>query len=192
MNRIFKQSILLAIVISLVSMGLISCIKKEQKEKEKTLKVGMSYQGGFIAYIDETGEHGLIAAPYDQSEGIEWGKLENDSSYIVTGATGTLIGTGRSNTTKIVQAQGVGNYAAKLCDDLVLNGYSDWFLPSKDELKELYEKSNSIGGFNFSKKYWSSSEADGDDGTWSAWCRSYSQYTEDKNNTYRVRAVRNF
>ena len=150
------------------------------------LTVGMSYQGGIIAYIDATGEHGLIAAPNDQSAGIQWCNGNN----IVIG-TSTVIGTGKSNTTKIVQKQGSGNYAAKLCDDLVLNGYSDWYLPSKDELNILYQNRNLIGGFNTSSYYWSSSELNGS----YAWCQGFSNGSQTnyyKYNTYRVRAVRAF
>jgi len=107
-------------------------------------RVGQPYQGGIVAYIDETGKHGLIAAPEDQSPGIQW----YNGSYIETGATAIAIGTGKSNTEKIIEEQSAGTYAAKLCDDLVLNGYSDWFLPSKDELNELYKNRAEIGGFS--------------------------------------------
>jgi len=152
------------------------------------LTVGMSYQGGIIAYIDATGQHGLIAAPQDQSADIQW----YDGNYIVTGATGTAIGTGKSNTKKIVQKQGSGNYAAKLCDDLVLNGYDDWYLPSKDELNELYKNKYLIGGFSTKKDfYWSSSEHNFNN-AWLQYFNDGSQYYYFKYYTYRVRAVRAF
>ena len=64
---------------------------------------------------------------------------------------------GASNTSVIVAAQGVGNYAAKLCYDLVLNGYDDWFLPSSFELQKILINKNSIGGFSTSW-YWSSTD----------------------------------
>ena len=163
-------------------------------KKETQLAVGTYYQGGIIAYLDNTKQHGLIAAPEDQSTGIQW----YNGSYIDTGATGTIIGAGKSNTTAIVQAQGLGVYAAKLCDDLVLNGYSDWFLPSKDELNMLYQNRDLIGGFNTSygsdSYYWSSSEINNNN----AWYQSlfngvqYNYYDYTKNSAYRVRAVRAF
>ena len=130
---------------------LTGCSKDKPEPK---LEIGQEYQGGKIAYLDATGKHGLIAAPADQSAGIQW----YNGSDIATGATGTAIGTGKNNTTKIVQAQRAGNYAAKLCDDLVLNGYNDWYLPSQDELKELYKNKDLIGGFT-TGWYWSSTES---------------------------------
>jgi len=151
--------------------------------------LGQSYQGGKIAYIDSTGKHGLIAAPSDQSAGILWnnGTFPNDP---VTGATGTAIGTGQANTNAIIAAQGPGNYAAKLCDDLVLNGYSDWYLPSKDELNQLYLNQTVVGGFA-NGSYWSSSEYDYDI-AWSQYFGNGYQYNNNKYSTLAVRAVRAF
>lgn len=113
---------------------------------------GKNYAGGLIFYLDTINCNGLVAAPTDQSSGIQW----YNGSYILTGANGYVIGTGQANTTAIVLAQGVGNYAAQLCDDLNLNGYSDWFLPSKLELDEML---NNIS-IHVGVMYWSSSEAD--------------------------------
>ena len=156
-------------------------------KKETQLAVGTYYQGGIIAYLDNTNQHGFIAAPDDQSTGIQW----YNGNYNDTGATGTTIGTGKSNTAIIVQMQGLAVYAAKLCDDLVLNGYSDWFLPSKDELNMLYQNRNLIGGFT-NGYYWSSSEYE----YGYAWCQNFLNGSQDnyglKSNTYRVRAVRAF
>ena len=153
------------------------------------LTLGQSYQGGKIAYIDSTGKHGLIAAPSDQGVGIPWdnGTWPNDPA---TGATGTAIGTGQANTAVIVTAQGPGSYAAKLCDDLVLNGYSDWYLPSKDELNQLYLNQAVVGGFANSL-YWSSSEY-GYNSAWGQYFGNGGQYNYYKNYTLAVRAVRAF
>ena len=147
--------------------------------------IGDKSQGGIVAYIDNTGEHGIIAAPEDQSAGIRW----INRTYSIAG-TGTAIGTGQDNTTKIVQIQGDGIYAAQLCDDLVLDGYNDWFLPSKDELKVLYENKNLIGGFT-SDYYWSSSEYNKN----YVWIQSFDDGYQTKSSNdelYRVRCVREF
>jgi hypothetical protein len=114
--------------------------------------IGQNYGGGIIFYVDGTSLHGLISATSDQSTGVPWGCY---STYI--GGTSTAIGTGQDNTTAIVNGCGTPGIAARICDNLVLNGYSDWFLPSKDDLNQLYLQKTVIGGF-INSTYWSSSE----------------------------------
>ena len=129
----------------------------------------------------------LEAAPSDQGR-YEWG---GDETAI--GGTGTGIGRGKANTEKIVaklEDNGGDDYAAKICADLELGGYDDWFLPSKDELNELYKHKEAVGGFS-SVFYWSSSE----DGSMYAWGRSFGSGSQDDDcggSGYRVRAVRAF
>lgn len=73
------------------------------------------------------------AATSDHSDGIQWCNGTNlGIAYL------SAIGTGQTNTTEIVAAQGVGSYAAQGCNDLTIGDYSDWFLPSIDELMEMY------------------------------------------------------
>lgn len=143
MKRLTGIILLTAAVLSMA----VSC-------KKNKFSVGDSYQGGIIFYIDNTGEHGLIAAPSDQSDGIKW---SNGNDTVRTAATGTAVGTGKANTKAIVDQLGPGNYAAILCDQLVLNGYDDWYLPSGDELDLLYAAKDKIGGFA-ADHYWSSTD----------------------------------
>ena len=126
------------------------------------LAVGDNYLGGKIAYFLQAGDpgynasvlHGLIITATDLSAGIQW----YNGSYVATGATATAIGTGNANTNTIVAIQGAGSYAAKICYDLVLNGYTDWYLPSHDELVRVALNQAAIGGF-FWASYWSSTES---------------------------------
>jgi hypothetical protein len=151
--------------------------------------------GGWIFYVNpnyETdGWRYLEAAPSDQSWGILW----DYGKDVATGATAIAVGTGQANTQTIVKIQGTGSYAAQLCNDLTQGDYSDWFLPSKDELNLMYENlqvSAGLGGFS-SGYYWSSSEVD----TNSAWIQSFGydgyQVSSHKVSKFiRVRAVRAF
>ena len=72
----------------------------------------------------------------------------------------------------------------------MLGGYSDWYLPSKDELNQLYLNQAVVGGFAY-YNYWSSSEND----TYDAWYQYFGygyQYNNSKYSTLSVRAVRAF
>jgi hypothetical protein len=149
--------------------------------------IGQSYGGGIIFYIDGSGVHGLIAATSDQSTGAEWG-----CDFIPIPGTETAIGTGQANTTAIVIGCTTSGIAAQICDALDLNGYTDWFLPSKDEINQMYIHKDVIGGFG-DNYYWCSSENHGETPT--AYYDHFDhggQGWTNKYNSYHVRAVRAF
>ena len=169
------------------------------------LAIGDFYQGGVVFHIFEAGEtgyvtgetHGLIAAVQNQSNGIRW----YNGSFSTTGATGTAIGTGSTNTTTIITEQGetATSYAAGLARAYTAGGYTDWFLPSKDELNKMYLKKTDInttalanGGVIFaSAYYWSSTEYN----TYYAWFQYFYNGVQASSYLYyagSVRAVRAF
>jgi len=145
--------------------------------------------GGIIFYDKGSYTNGwqyLEAAPSDQSGGAQW-----CGSYATTGARATGLGDGISNTAIIVSKQS-GSYAANICSSLVLGGFSDWFLPSYEELEKMYVnlKAKGLGSFALAGYFSSSETTSGnawgkyfDDNTWGAL---------DKRGSFAVRAARAF
>jgi hypothetical protein len=134
---------------------------------------GTGPAGGLIFYVNPNyqadGWRYLEAAPGDENDLFVWFCGSVEDIGFLTNVTKTNIGAGKANTQKIVDRKKmIGDsyfdspYAAKKCDDLTLNGYSDWFLPSKDELNLMYENLHlkGIGGFASGGYpiYWNSSE----------------------------------
>ena len=159
------------------------------------LYVGQSYQGGKIAYIFAPGDngyisgqtHGLIVTTSNQSNGSPWGC----SGTFING-TSTNLGSGSANTISIVNGCGSLNTAARICYNLSSGGYTDWYLPSRDELSRLYANRIAIGGFS-SASYWSSSQVN----STNSWTFNFStggtgNSTSKSNSSMFVRAIRKF
>lgn len=132
--------------------------------------VGENYGGGIVFYVDGSGHHGLVVAKTDMP-GSSSGRHEGELTW----------------------------YDANVfCNNLVSNGYSDWFLPNEWQLNQLFLNRRAVGGFSdiVSTGYWSSSE--GSEGF--AWILQfgnfgngqYQEYQDNKRQEYRVRAVRFF
>jgi hypothetical protein len=102
--------------------------------------IGQSYGGGFYAGKIAVGgggiaTHYLVVAPKETGESfVQWGV--NDVS---TGAASVI--NGPANTSSLV-ALGAAYQAAVFCNNLNssggLNGYTDWYLPAKNELEVCY------------------------------------------------------
>ena len=150
--------------------------------------------GGYIFYDKGSYSDGwryLEAAPSDQSSSAEWGCY----GISISGADGTAVGTGEQNTIDIEAGCTTPGTAADICANLSLGGYSDWFLPSKDELNLMYQnlKLFGVGGFadDYYSCYWSSSEGN----AYNAWHRDFDygdQHNGSKSRAGQVRAVRAF
>lgn len=119
--------------------------------------------GGYVGY--DKGEYvngwrfmEIHPTTLNYSSGGVGGQWGNMGTFI----SGTYpdFGKGLENTNIIVSANSGANCAAKLCDNLVLNGQSDWFLPSSQELLTLYKELKK-GNISISSSAWSSTQVDG-------------------------------
>lgn len=117
-------------------------------------RLGSKYYGGKLFYIFKPNDpgyvpnefHGLVYVPLGNPR-YQWSTVSFQNTLI--GGLDSSIGSGPQNTTKIVTTIGAGTYAAKVCNDLILEGYSDWYLPPIDEVMLIR-----------SNIFWSSTEFD--------------------------------
>ena len=152
---------------------------KEKVDADR-LKIGAKYAGGIVFYIDDTGNHGLVCAEMDfglaKWTAYKYSGERMGVKILEIGALGNGIadGSGMQNTRNIVEHaswlpkptffSGVQKTAvataARLCLESNHNGFSDWYLPTKNELQLMYETLKSclnIGDFQMDC-YWSSWE----------------------------------
>ena len=157
-----------------------------KEEIVATIKIGMSAFGGIVFYLDGNGG-GLVCAENDQSTGIEWGC----SGHIING-TSTDIGTGAVNTAIILSNCSDTETAPWICDELELNGYNDWFLPSKDELNLMYINLRQGGYISFANEHYWSSTATNASQAWLQYFGLGYQLEKYRYYTRHVRAARSF
>lgn len=166
------------------------------------LQLFETYQGGIIVYFLQPGDPGYTAPDtnglivYPQLLGTaQWGCYGTQLDVF-----GTALGTGSTNTASIVAGCTQDGTAAKICSDLNVGGYSDWYLPSQNELNEVYLVRSSLSFLNTSAGYWSSSETAVDVNFTvlnTAYAQlfgqpSNSQVSTSKSNPYYVIAMRSF
>ena len=77
----------------------------------------------------------------------------------VFGADNAGLGLPEYNTIILDSLMGAGNYAARICHNLVLNGYSDWYLPTIQECQvvDLLWYENNLN-FDSGLTHWTSTE----------------------------------
>ena len=156
-------------------------------------QVGQLALGGVIAYILQPGDagydanlqKGFVAAGLDQGTST-WG-----GSGTLTTATATALGTGAANTATILATIPDRPIAASVAAAYTGGGFTDWYLPSKDELNKLFINRFTIGNFNTGNLYWSSSDST----TTNAWGQFFSNGSQNaytKTTGLLIRPIRSF
>jgi len=157
---ILQQSFPRKLRFGLIAILAIIVLMSAACSETKTYKIGNKGPAGGIIFYDKGNADGgwryLEAAPSSSEFSAEWGL-----AYFSL-KTDTEIGTGRRNTALIVAAlnkiRETAGRAARLVDEMNINGFDDWFLPSIDELNLMYTNlhKRGLGGFK-NADYWSSS-----------------------------------
>ena len=159
-----------------------------------TYAIGDFTQGGVVFWVSPSGEHGKVVNIYNVGK-TPWSNVTGN-----IGATAQSLINGAGNTIATMMQGGHTRSAARHCADLGYGGFDDWYLPSKNELNEVYTNRVAIdltamanGGEEFvNDYYWSSTEETSTD----AWQQDFmdgSQGGDDKgSSTGTIRAIRSF
>lgn len=132
------------------------------------LKVGDEWGGGIVVYIDESGKRGRIMAKEENiSTVLQWSTTRFEIDSESTGYTESTYlddNLGRDNSQAVLDYY-IGNDgsapAFEYARDIVIEGYDDWYVPTKWELNKGLDKlSASVREF-----LWTSSESFNSQGT---------------------------
>ena len=188
---------------------IISCVNYPKTSAPSNIRIGDYYQGGIVTYILQPGDpgympgefHGLIVSTTDfpqTSAGNSFGCSNNVPGQGISVNTGSSLLSGCENSVNALNTCKGVFYprAAKICVDYRGGGYSDWFLPSFEELKKVKLIKNQVN-ISFGNMYISSTQADSDN------CMGVIFFTEPGNFPYeysswpsgavgQVRAMRRF
>lgn len=178
------------------------------------VSIGDEVGGGVVYYTDNNKLHGFIVNK--SNTGTPAQQFGPSAAISYAAGTSKDLGSGKTNTSKLVAKmisfrQNFSNWnskktAAELCDELSVtvndDTYNDWFLPSRQELIELFKVKSTLAAHNASipaNNYWSSSEGDADAAGWSAFYVNFYEATNivsgnsDKEGwQIGVRAIRSF
>ncbi len=175
---------IIVLIICLLSLHF-NC--SSQISETKPHYIGEKFGGGIIFYLDETGQHGLIAGTKNYL-GIRWCKTQYENkalrAYNMTD--------GKENTDLIVKIAGDMS-GSHLCGNLNIDGYKDWYLPSIKELTLLYSQLMKVGGFIMAD-YWSSTEdIKKNNRAWAVrFAKAGKEFTARKYEKFAVRPIRKF
>jgi len=193
--RTGKTLMALALILVLVALFVSGCATSGETgvaAKEKTYAIGAPGPARGVVFYDKgevsDGWRYLEMAPDTTERLLPWGFQGSLAS------TRTAVGSGRTNTEALVIDSPDMGTAATYCAQLVVQDFSDWFLPSKDELDLLYTSLARNGTGTFLREgygYWSSSEYD-ERRSWGQGFSNGVQGRVEKAELLAVRAIRAF
>lgn len=188
---------------------LFSC-SNDSNNSNENLTIGANYKGGKIIYIFQPGDtdyvqgeiHGLIipisaistttSNTNNSWENLIWGEFGCLGSII--GNTSSSIGSGIENTNYIYTNCTSNQNGAYKCKNLTIEGYNDWFLPSKNEVTIIYQNYELVGGVypTQSQGVWCSTEINSNN----AWVCSFDGgggwFSLPKNYGFNIKPLRKF
>ena len=162
----------------------------------ESIEPGISFQGGFVVAYNQDTKEGLIVASSDVSVG-PWNAFQWGCAGVNVLSTSEAMGAGTENTNAILRTCSERSTAASMCESYVLNGFTDWVLPSVEDLKKIHENEEFLAvdqGYESltpNVHYWSSSQATG--------YKAKGMYSDDgtlieleKDSEHKLRPVRYF
>ena len=136
--RLYLFTCFTSIVILLCSFKNAIILVDSPTNDDDKYAIGMKAFGGVIFYLDKTKKHGLVVSL--ENIGGKWMKYPwGCYGLSIEDAEGIDLGTGRLNTNAILNACDEKQSAAYACVNYVHEGFSDWFLPSLEELELIAE-----------------------------------------------------
>jgi hypothetical protein len=165
-----------------------------KKDDPYVPQLGDAYQGGYIFYIDATGEHGLVMGPPESETSLPWGCAGTLLDATSNNQAASELGWGMYCTSRIVVKCAETNTAARYCYNLEYGGYKDWFLPNLGEWNLMIKNIGASTGLALkaSSRYWIAYEADANRGAYCVPSNPGIGVFDSKSNFYLVRPVRAF
>lgn len=186
----------------------IDCIDINKECSNSCLSGSLCGGGKLLKHKDKTNEFNIVISPSGCNEeanycdngfllddiiSLPWENPDSDSLY---GALSE--DDGRENIDILDPQNNTQFESAKYCDDLVVNGYSNWYLPASVELSSLI---STLPYFNFlmneGNHYWTSSEyqLDPESPVNARFLDSFNNiigFTDERDSNYLIRCIRRY
>lgn len=153
-------------VIKCIALSSNGSTSTKEKSINCILRLGDNFEGGNIFYFDNTNIHGLISSNEDFKTNGEYEQLTKFEYGCYNKLIEANSDNGKLNTLKMADSSTNQNeigYYFK--NELIYNGYSDWYIPSEYELNLLKENIKYVNGFIYDQEnslnnyYWTSTES---------------------------------